>query len=40
MRGDIKLSGDYEVALFELRPLVATDEWSAFTAAIVSATNF
>ena len=40
MRGDIKLSGDYEVALFELRPLVATDEWSAFVDAVVAATTF
>lgn len=40
MRGDIKLSGDYEVALFDLRPLVATDEWAAFTTAVVAATDF
>ena len=40
MRGDIKLSGDYEVALFELRPLVATDGWSDFIAAVVAATTF
>lgn len=40
MRGDIKLGGAYELVLFDLQPMLATEGWSAFVASLVNATTF
>jgi len=40
MRGDLKLDKAYELVLFDLRPLAATDEWKQFVAAVAADTDF
>lgn len=40
MRGDVKLNDAYELVLFNLRPMLATPEWSNFISAVVSKTDF
>jgi len=40
MRGDLKLSDDYEQILYRSGELTATTEWSAFVEKLVAATTF